>query len=171
MNGLLHLKTEDFYIRDGTKGKILCHKVPNFSVILFYSPVCEHCQRLMPMFKTLPSAIHGVSFGIVNVSSSKDVIGMAKATVSPVRYVPYIVLYVDGVPYMSYKGENTSQGIGQFIVEVINNIQKKQSFTNNKVQKERKSSIPQYTIGQPIKGFGKDTVTYLEFDGTSYHHK
>jgi hypothetical protein len=99
MSGLLFLSSDDFLIGKGTKGDILCNSIPGFSLILFYSTQCSHCQTLIPIFKKLPGTINGCQFGMINISTNKECIRMASNTIAPIIYVPYIVLYVQGKPY------------------------------------------------------------------------
>ena len=68
MSGLLFLAIEDFVLSKGTKGNILCTSIPGFSLILYYSTQCPHCQTLIPIFKKLPGSINGCQFGIINIS-------------------------------------------------------------------------------------------------------
>jgi hypothetical protein len=167
MSGLLFLSGEDFSINGGTKGSIMCHAIPGFSLILFYSTQCDHCQTLIPIFKKLPGSISGCQFGMINVSTNKTCVRMSKSTISPITYVPYIVLYVEGKPFMSYKGPHESGEIRRFVFEVAQKVQGNQKFSNEKVKNDPEGRcIPQYTIGRPLYG-PDDKVCYLEFD-TAY---
>lgn len=167
MSGLLFLSSDDFNVSRGTKGNILCHTIPGFSLILFYSTQCEHCQTLIPIFKKLPGSIGGCQFGMINVSTNKTCVRMSKSTIAPINYVPYIVLYVDGKPFMSYKGPHDSGEIKRFIFEVAQKVQGKQKLSGEKIREDPKGNgIPQYTIGHPLYG-PDDKVCYLEFD-TAY---
>lgn len=161
MNGLLFLTSEDFNIGDGVKGPILCHGINAFSLILFYSTKCVHCEALIPIFHQLPGTIIGCQIGIINVSTNKKVLEMAKNTISPIEYVPYIVLYVNKRPYMRYNGPRDINEIRKFVYEVTKNIKNNQAFSKDKV-KEPKSGrgIPQYCIGKPL--YGEDEVCYLK---------
>jgi hypothetical protein len=86
---------------------------------------------------------------------------MSQQTISPIKYVPYIVLYVNGIPLMLYQGPSTEKDITDFIVDVSTKLQKKQPFSKEKVKDQETSGIPSYTIGKPICGDGK--LCYLEF--------
>lgn len=168
MSGLLFLTSEDFSVQRGQKDNILCHSIPGFSLILFYSTHCTYCQGLIPIFKNLPGSIGGCQFGMINVSNNRSCVQMSQDTNTPITYVPYIVLFINGKPFMSYKGPNDGEEIKRFIVEVANNIQKKQQFSRGQIKQENKEdSIPAYTIGHPVKG--DDKVCYLEFT-TAYHN-
>lgn len=166
MSGLLYLSANDFSIQKGSKGNIMCHEIPGFSLILFYSTHCTHCQTLIPIFKKLPGTIGGCQFGMINVSTNKYVIQKARNTIAPVKYVPYIVLYVSGRPFMVYKGPYDGGEIRRFVIEVANSLQKKRKFSSvKKVQKSsgHKKEIPDFTVGIPIYGDGNEDVCYLDF--------
>jgi len=150
MSGLSFLTTEDFSIQKGTKGNILCHGIPGFSLILFYSTKCRHCQSLIPIFKTLPGTIGGCQFGMINVSTNKDCPRMSQNTISPITYVPYIILYINGKPFMAYSGPYQADEIRRFVIEVANNVQEKQKFSNGKVKQTDIGNIPTYTIRIPV---------------------
>lgn len=163
MAGLLYLQNDDFEIRRGTRGNILCHGIEGFSMILFYSTQCVHCQGLIPIFKRLPGTIHGCQFGMVNVSTFRDIIAKSRQTIVPINYVPYMIFYYNGKPFMIYKGEYDMRSIQNFIVEMYNNIQRKQEFsrgTVKNVKQETEDSIPEYCTGIPVCS---DKVCYLEF--------
>lgn len=162
MSGLLFLSPEDFHVTRGTRGNILCHSIPGFSLILFYSNQCEHCQIINPIFRKLPGTIGGCQFGMTNVSVSKEVVRMSRDTIAPITYVPYIVLYINGKPFMKYQGPYDADEIKKFVLAVSNNLQNKQKFSSDTVKDDSKS-IPAYTIGHPLKG-QDDRVCYLEFD-------
>jgi hypothetical protein len=164
MSGLLFLSSEDFTINKGTKGNILCHTIPGFSLILFYSTQCEHCQKLIPIFKKLPGTIGGCQFGMVNVSANKSLVKMSKETIAPITYVPYILLFIAGRPFMRYSGPNDINEIRRFVFEVSQKVNSKQKFSEEQVKEDpRGETIPAYTIGIPLYGDNEER-TYLEFD-------
>jgi len=162
MSGLLFLSSDDFTVNKGSKGNILCQSIPGFSLILFYSTQCVYCQTLIPIFKTLPGTIGGCQFGMINVSSNKKCVQMSKDTIAPISYVPYIVLYIQGKPFMRYNGPHDISEIRRFVLEVANKVQSKQKFAPE-VVKENKKGIPEYSSGRPLCG-EDDKVCYLPFD-------
>jgi len=166
MSGLLFLTAEDFQLFRGTKGSVMGTSIPGFSLILFYSTQCEHCQTLIPIFKRLPGTVGGCQFGMINVSHNKSCVMMSRRTIAPIQVVPYIILYVNGKPYMRYKGPQDAKEIARFIVEVSQRAQqsaKRSQKTESKIKKDPKGGIPAYTIGKPLCG-PDDDVCYLEFD-------
>ena len=165
MSGLLFLTSEDFQLFRGTNGSIMGTNIPGFSLILFYSTQCEHCQELIPIFKRLPGNVGGCQFGMINISHNKNCIMMSRQTTVPIKVVPYIILYVNGKPYMRYRGPHQAQEIARFIVEVAESVQKgrRKPKTESKIQQNPNEGIPAYSIGKPLYGLDDD-VCYLEFN-------
>jgi len=164
MSGLLFLTTDDFNTQRGVKGQILCTNIQGFSLILFYSTECHHCQSLIPIFKRLPGSVGGCQFGMINVSQNKQCVIMSRNTIAPIQVVPYIVLYINGKPHMRYNGPYVTEEIGRFIVEISRKIQS--LSTNDKdenIKEDPRGGIPAYTIGIPLCG-ADDNVCYLEFN-------
>lgn len=168
MSGLLFLSSDDFVLSKGTKGNILCTSIPGFSLILFYSTQCPHCQNLLPIFKRLPGSINGCQFGIINVSTNKNCIRLSKDTISPITYVPYIILYINGRPFLRYSGPAIESEIRRFVFEVAQKVQSKQKFSNEQVKEDVRGHIPAFTIGIPKCD---EDVCYLEFDDAYDKHR
>ena len=163
MSGLLFLQSGDFSLQTGTKGDILCNSIRGISLILFYSTKCEHCKALIPVFKRLPGTIGGCQFGMINVTTEKDIVRMSASSVMPIKYVPLIVLFVQGKPFIRYDGPHEDNEIRKFLVEVTSKLQTKEKFSNDKVKDSRnEKEIPAYTVGHPL--YGQENVSYLEFD-------
>ena len=168
MSGLLFLSTEDFQLSKGSKGNIMSTNIPGFSLILFYSTQCEHCQSLIPIFKQLPGTVGGCQFGMINISHNKHCVLMSRETIAPIKVVPYIILYINGKPYMRYQGPHDAKEISRFIVEVSQKVQTRQTFTKQETKEPNKQKpkgeIPAYTIGKPLFGQEDDNVCYLDFN-------
>ena len=102
---------------------------------------------------------------MINVSHNKKCVLLSRESIDPIKEVPYIVLYIQGKPYMRYKGPHDAKEIGRFIVEVSQKIQNNQSFSRDdkRVKPDPRGGIPEYTIGRPLYGVD-DKVCYLEFE-------
>lgn len=160
MSGLLFLTHDDFGVERTPKGSIMTTKLKGFSLILFYSTQCGYCKTLIPIFKRLPGTIGGCQFGMINVTTNKNVVMKSKDTLTPLKFVPYIVLYINGKPFMAYQGPNDENEIRDFIVEVAQKLQSKQQFTQETQERiKKKSHIPEYTVGIPKNC--EDGVCYL----------
>jgi thioredoxin-like negative regulator of GroEL len=160
MNGLLYLTSEDFNKTTQNGKNMMVHSITGFSLILFYSNHCKFCPEYTALFRMLPGSVSGCQFGILNVDSNKDFINHSKNTISQINYVPFILLYVNGVPFMKYNGPATIQELSRFIVEVSKNLQQRQKFSPDVVKKDPSGGIPAYTIGHPLKHM----VCFLEFE-------
>jgi thioredoxin-like negative regulator of GroEL len=162
MSGLLFLQSGDFNIQTGNRGDILCNSIRGISLILFYSTKCGHCQNLIPVFKRLPGSIGGCQFGMINVSLEKDIIRMAKNTIVPIEFVPLIILFVNGKPYVRYDGSYNDNELRLFIVNVTKQLQTKDKFSQDRAkQTGGEREIPLYSVGIPLCG---DDEVYLEFE-------
>lgn len=165
MSGLLFLTSSDFSSQQGQRGNIVCNNIRGISLILLYSPKCEHSQKLFPIFKRLPGTINGCQFGIINVTQETDIIRLSKNSVAPIEYVPLIILYVNGKPFIRYDGPHMETDIRNFLIDVTSKLQAKEKFSdNNKKEGNNKQGkdIPPYTVGVPL--CGEDEIGYLEFD-------
>lgn len=161
MNGLLFFTSEDFYVHEKQHNEKLLNNtvVKNgLLLVLFYSTQCVHCQNAIPVFKQLNKSIHGCSFGMINVSTNAKVVAMSKMTISPIQYVPLVILYYNGEPYYKYKGAITLQEIQKFIVQMSKVLESKQQFVAPQ-QKEKK--IPEFCTGIP---YCDEDVCYLEYN-------
>ena len=180
MSNLLFLTADDFELRKGTKGNIVCHDIPGYSLVLFYSTQCKYCKELIPIFKQLPGSISGCQFGMINVSKNKDIVHMSRNSIAPIDYVPYVILFINGKPSMRYDGPADVQTIQKFVIDVSNrfkgqNFNRQQQNTNQNNQnnqnnqqakiRHQEKRIPEYCIGKPL--CGDDKRCYLEFD-TAY---
>lgn len=165
MSGLLFLTSDDFEIKtDKKNNNILEHSVRGFTLILFYSTNCVHCNRLIPILKQLPGSISGCLFGMINVNKNTLVIKKSQNTITPLTYVPYIILYYNGRPYMRYDGPSTINDIQIFVRNVTDSI-KRQIETDDQSNQDsdKHYCIPEYCIARPTKGGLNDDVCYYNF--------
>lgn len=132
MASIYYLTSEDFVLMQGQTGVVMCNKIPNLSLILYYSKNCNYCQDLVPIFKDLPYRFQGCTFGLANILlDNQAIVQMARTTVIPISYVPFIVLYVNGKPFMEYKGPRSTKEIVDFLNEVFTNLQQRQHFARS----------------------------------------
>jgi hypothetical protein len=188
MSGILYLNADDFTIKKGEKGNVLClnYEVQGLSLVLFYSNECDHCTKLLTRYKQLPLSINGCQFAMININkvSNRKIVELSNKTIAPITYVPDIILYVDGIPYMRYDGDHDIMNIRKFIVDVYQQLQKTafmepqqqqrqqqqqqqqqqpQQRPQRQQQQQQDNSIPAYTIGKPKCNSDRDDVCYLSF--------
>jgi len=160
MNSLQLLTRDNFRLETESGKQILATSIPGFSLVLFYSKSCKYCHDFLPIFKSLPSKINNCQFGIFNVSQYVDIVNLSKQTNVPIRYVPYVILYLNGKPLVRYDGERSEAQVIKFIMEIMNKINRKQ-FKMPRQSSSRQDDIPIYSIGKP-KCDGD--VCYLDFN-------
>lgn len=160
---LLYLRANDFKVVTTEAGPMLHNVINGFSLILFYSPRCQHCQTFIPKFKSLPSIVNGCQFGIIDISQNRNVVEVAnKSTITPIPYVPLLILYLHGKPYAKYEGNPATDdimNIRQFVLGVANEIQQSGFLQQGKKGKEK----PPYSVGIPLMGEDVTDIHYLEF--------
>lgn len=173
MSGTLYLSDTDFSIIEDKGNLVMYNNIKGLSLILFYSTSCKYCNTILPIFKTLPGTMNGCQFGIINVSTEKKIIEMSKKTNTPLQYVPFILLYFNGKPFMLYNDDHDINKLRKFVVDAAKNL--KTSFINTKPTTSSASSSSSsnmgssqpsstkkqfaYTTGQPLCGNG---VCYLD---------
>lgn len=155
MNGLHFLRSDDFRIMTRSGKPLLHTMVPGFSLLLFYSTNCQYCKNLIPIFKTLPGKIGGCNIGVIDVGINKQCILMSRETEAPINVVPYIAFYVNGQPYMRYKGPADENEIMNFVVtaaKLIQNSKRQQGGSGNSGQLQQTQEHQTFNSGQRAHG-------------------
>lgn len=166
MSGILYLNVNDFKLHNTKNGVLMGCGIRGISLILIYSKQCPHCSRLLPIFKQLPGTLEGCQFGLIDVTHDRRIISMSTKSIAPVAHVPYILLYINGMPFMKYKGDNTADSIRQFVIDIDKKLRTRQKARKEYLKKEyiqkNKKKIPGYSIGIPLYG-NNDEGDYLDF--------
>lgn len=131
---IIYLSHNDFYIQNKqsndqfsntgvTEPVKLCNKLKGLSLVYFSSNQCSFCDTFQPIFEQLPRAIGGCYFAIINVSNNNQIVKASTNSTTPIKYVPYLLLYFSGIPFMRYDGVRNLESIKTFIFEVANRLQ------------------------------------------------
>ena len=136
MNNLFFLTEDDFYITQSKEdGKqILACNYEGYCMVLFHvnESKCEHCSETIPEFKTTARRFTHCGFGLCNLSKYPGVISLSKNTKVPLRHVPYILFYVNGIPFARYEGKRNADDMSEFLKELISMLQPKRNFIEKK---------------------------------------
>jgi hypothetical protein len=141
MAEVFELNPDDFKIIDTPRGKVIETVIKGLSMILFYNPIsCKHSLEFLPIIKNLAGDI-GCTFGIFDIDKYKDYTSLSLHTKTPITYTPYIVLFINGKPYMSYNGPPDSIEIKKLIMyaQLMQTVTASMCFSENSV-------IPIYKI-------------------------
>lgn len=167
---MLYLRHTNYYVN---KNNQLCNNVPDFSFIFFTSSECSYCYDLMPDFIRLSKAIQGCTFGQLDVDYDNQAIRVvASRSSTPINYVPYLVLYVNGIPFNVYthderRGSNNFEGMKQFLIHNTQRLLKNPNQPPpptgpiNKGAVTSSQKIPGYSIGKPVC---KNGLCYYSYD-------
>ncbi|AHL67585.1 thioredoxin [Chloriridovirus anopheles1] len=81
---------------------------------------------------------------MVNVydPDSVKLIEMSQKSSTPLQHVPFIIFYIDGVPFKKFDGNYTFADVQKFIKDVT--LEAAKIKNTNEI-----SHIPPYTIGKP----------------------
>jgi thioredoxin-like negative regulator of GroEL len=122
---------------------------------LFYSNECQHSANLLKKYKQLPKLINGCQFALININKPTNfsVVRLSQNTISPITFVPDVILYVDGIPFIRYDGPHEIQQIKQFILDIYQQLQMP-VFSGNSVNRsqtnETKSAMQPLGNNRPI---------------------
>jgi hypothetical protein len=165
---LIYLSTSDFEVKDGNKGPALCIKYPELTFVLFHAEPerCAHCHELLPEFRKLPYIISGCKFALVNLNRYPDIVKISKSTTTPLEYVPYLVLYINGRPFIRYEGDKNLQSLAEFVSEFMSRLKSQTNFVSTQKSTRLQDEIPKYSIAIPYSVVCDDDkgVCYLKYD-------
>jgi len=168
-NSIIYLNNNDFYIGEGSKGKVLCTNIKELVFVLFHADLdkCKYCEDVIPEFKQLPHAISSCRFALVNLNKNLDIVKMSNETIAQFSYVPYMILYVNGRPFIRYDGDRNAKDMADFVMEVLSRLKSNNTFANApKKVKQENNVIPGYSIAIPYSVVCDDEkgVCYLKYD-------
>jgi len=133
MNRIIQLSDKEFTLNPTKKGQSLCLLIKGISFVMFYSSKCGSCKNVMPILNQLSRKINSCKFCIINVDTFPSIIQASQHTISPITYVPDLILYVNGKPFLKYQGNKTEQDMGNFVMSVINKLNENKSFNDKSV--------------------------------------
>lgn len=141
------LTPADFNIIKTIKGDLVEFLSKELTVVLFYKN--EENRKYSDEFKRIFAEIQetGIEckFGVINIDEHSEAAEMASQTKTPINYVPYVVVYAQGRPYMSYGGKIDSIEL----VKLITYVQLMQTVTAS-LQFDAASIVPMYIVkGEP----------------------
>lgn len=142
--GLLILEEEDFELVESGKVTHLIHTVGcKYSIVMFYTDECDQCKVIKPIllgFVGNPT----IQICMVNVydPDSVNLIEQSQKTTTPLQHVPFIVFYINGIPFKKYDGQYNFSDFQSFVQNVMVEASKIKDTSEI-------NEIPPYTIGKP----------------------
>jgi len=146
-----HLQTQDFYIDNGKKGKVLCCTQKDITFVFFHldKEQCENCDAMIPEFMKLPHLVPQINYALVDLSKYPEIAKKTAVTIAPITYVPYLIVFVNNRPFLRYDGGKSSTEMAQFLRELLANIPKEylQNMNSNSKSATFDSEVPVYPAG------------------------
>jgi thiol-disulfide isomerase/thioredoxin len=174
MRHVYFLSDADFFIKRIEQNNYLTTKIDGYSFILFFSPECEFSRHVHPIFKQLPRKMNNCcTFATMDVSdpNSQATIrsSVSQETNTPICYVPYLIFYINGFPYLRYQppemGTINENHLLTFVFDAIKTSDRKPTFAEYSSDK----NIPKYSIGIPLHGGADGYEKYFTYI-TAYEH-
>ncbi len=101
-----YLKHDNFYVNQSGD---LCNKQNGYSFVMFTSANCKYCSDLYPSFLRLSQSIKGCIFATMNVDADNQrIVEMSTRSKNPLEYVPFLVLYANGIPLAQYHSDESN---------------------------------------------------------------
>lgn len=153
---MLDLTPANFNIIKTPKGDLVEYVDKELTVILFYKN--EENSKFSDEFKRVFAEIEETEFeckfGTINVDEYPEQLELASKTKTPINYVPYVVVYAQGRPYMSYSGKIDSVEL----VKLITYVQLMQTVTAS-MQFDPKTIVPMYVTKSKDDNASEDKVS------------
>lgn len=133
MSTISILSTEDFFPKQvrANEPPFLCHNIQYMSVVFFYHTNCPYSRALMPIFRQLAQSLNGCQFAQVNMQTNRRLVDLSMQTHphTQITKVPRIMLYLNGVPYITYSDQYTFEALRSWVHKTYELIQQQISFS------------------------------------------
>ncbi len=140
---MLELTPLNFKVVPTMKGIVLGNDIKGISLIVFYKLNCEKSNTFLQLFDTAMDDNDYCTFAKVNTDMYPEYIAESAKTKTPINVSdgPYVVIYVDGRPYMSYDGPVDNIEIKKLLmyVHLMQTVTASLNFNNDTI-------IPVYKI-------------------------
>ncbi len=144
------LGNDHFYLEDGKKGKLLCTSQKDLLFVFFYKGdgSCKSCKEMMPEFQQLAKYVPEIKYAVVNVDEQKDVIRKSLKSISPIKYVPYLIVFAQNKPFLRYDGGKTLNDMVAFLKDLLARIPKSAlNSIGSTVSSKFESEVPVFAGG------------------------
>jgi hypothetical protein len=160
-SGIIELNESAFKKIKGNRGYVLgIPNAQNLTLLMFYSLQCTYCDQAMPELEKLSKFIYEnglpINIAVCDIMKNKKVIQESADTVDPIKFVPYIPIYLGEKPYLRYNGKKTAEEMLNYLIEVLKRVDTRQKFVqggSNSLRhqnQEQESEEPRTSNGEGI---------------------
>jgi thiol-disulfide isomerase/thioredoxin len=167
-SGIIELHAESFRKIKGNRGYVLgIPNAQNLTLVMFYSLQCAYCDQAMPELEKLSKFLLEnnipVNIAICDIMKHKTVIQESADTVDPIKFVPYMPIYLGEKPYLRYNGKKTAEEMLNYLIEVLKRVDTRQKFVQSRSQdqEEEQQAGPE---GIPYNVVCEGDVCYVTQD-------
>ena len=123
---ILYLTNNDFYVDNGKKGKVMCTTQKDILFAFFHlnDNECSNCTTMIPEFVNVAKRLPQIKYALVNLSKYPEIFKKTIDTIAPIKYVPYLIIFVNNRPFLRYDGGKSSSEMYDFIKELLENMPK-----------------------------------------------
>ena len=142
---ILHLTNNDFYVDNGKKGKVMCTTQKDILFAFFHlnDNECSNCTTMIPEFVNVAKRLPQIKYALVNLSKYPEIFKKTVDTIAPIKYVPYLIIFVNNRPFLRYDGGKSSSEMYEFIKELLENMPKYLPQYQPPQQQSQQQSQPQ----------------------------
>ena len=123
---MLQLSINYFYEHKTSMGnKVIKLNKPNIWFVFFYTAYCHYCNAFHNEFANIATLNKKINFAECNVNdgSQNTVATLMNDSKTPIKNVPYFLLYSEGFPKARYTGSRTQEDIKDFIDQYLVKLQ------------------------------------------------
>jgi thiol-disulfide isomerase/thioredoxin len=169
-SGIIELHAESFKKMKGNRGNVLgIVGGQHLTLIMFYSLQCTYCEQAMPELEKLSRFILDnnlpITIAVCDIMKNKKIIQESADTVDPIKFVPYMPIYLGEKPYLRYNGKKTADEMLNYLIEVLKRVDTRQKFVQRQsvVQEEERAPTSQGE-GIPYNVVCESDVCYVTQD-------
>ena len=152
-SGIIELHAESFKKMKGNRGFVLgISNLQNLTLVMFYSVQCTYCDQAMPELEKLARFVNDndlpITVAICDIMKNKKIIQESADTVDPIKYVPYMPIYLGEKPYLRYNGKKTAEEMLNYLIEVLKRVDTRQKFVQKNPEEEKEKEREREPVSQ-----------------------
>jgi thiol-disulfide isomerase/thioredoxin len=169
MSAIKELHAEHFKKMKGNRGFVLgIPNAQNLTLIMFYSLQCTYCDQAMPELEKLAAFIKEnnlpITIAVCDILKNRKIINMSQDTVDPIKFVPYMPIYLGEKPYLRYNGKKTAEEMLNYLIEVLKRVDTRQKFVQQRQVVEEEDRGTSSSEGVPYNVVCEGDVCYVTQD-------
>jgi hypothetical protein len=106
-----------------------------------------------------------VTVAVCDIMKNKRIIQESSETVDPIKFVPYMPIYLGEKPYLRYNGKKTAEEMLNYLIEVLKRVDTRQKFVQRQSEDEEpRAAATSQGEGIPYNVVCEGDVCYVTQD-------